>query len=91
MLSITPDQLSAAGSYIAREWGDYGYRIENIESPTHRVSLFHVCASDGSRFTVAADRWGNTRYQDTHAFTAADERLAALVPLVTEMHANAAA
>ena len=60
MLSISPDQLSAAGSYVSREWGDYGYSIEGIESPTHAVSLFHVRYLDGSRFVIAADKWGNT-------------------------------
>jgi hypothetical protein len=59
MLSITPDQLCSAGGYISANWGDHGYRIEAVESPTHAVSLFHVACSDGSRFTVAADRWGN--------------------------------
>lgn len=83
MLSIAPDQLSAAGSYIAREWGDYGYRIEAIESPTGRVSVFRVCASDGSRFSVLADRYGNTRYLDTHNGDAG------LADLVSDMHAKA--
>lgn len=58
-LWVTPDQLSAAGGYIARNWGESGYAIEGIESPTTRVSHFHVVASDGSRFIVTADRWGN--------------------------------
>jgi hypothetical protein len=83
MLSITPDQLSAAGSYISREWGDYGNRIEAIESPSSSVSVFRVCASDGGRFSVLADRYGNTRHLDTHA---SDDGLAALV---SEMHAKA--
>ncbi len=54
MLSITPDQLASAGGHISRTWGDYGYRIEAIESPTHTVSLFHVCASDGSRWPLTS-------------------------------------
>lgn len=33
MLSISPDQLSAAGSYIARNWSADGYVIENITAP----------------------------------------------------------
>jgi len=92
MLSITPDQLCAAGGYIARTWGDYGYRIEAIESPTPRVALFHVCASDGSRFVVGVDRWGNPgpRSVDSHGYESA-ERTADLAALVTEMHAKAAA
>ena len=89
MLSISPDQMSAAGSYIAHEWGDYGYRIEAIESPTHAVSLFHVCASDGSRFIVAADKWGNTGGPvESHGYDT-PERTAALAALVKEMHAHA--
>ena len=83
MISVRPDQLSAAGSYIARTWGDYGYRVEAVESPTYAVSLFRVVASDGSRFTVAADKWGNCRYLDTH-----DQGLS---ELVSDMHASAVA
>jgi len=79
MLSITPDQLCAAGGYIARTWGDYGYRIEAIESPTPRVAL-------------GVDRWGNPgpRSVDSHGYESA-ERTADLAALVTEMHAKAAA
>ena len=93
MLSISPDQLSAAGSYISHEWGDYGYRIEAIESPTHAVSLFHVCASDGSRFIVAADKWGNTGGPlDSQGYGHAEPgQAAALADLVAEMHAKATA
>jgi len=85
--------MGAAAGYIAHEWGDYGYRIEGVESPTHRVSLFHVCASDGSRFTVLADKWGNCQYADTHAYTSSDERASALHDVITKMHeaANPAA
>jgi len=90
MLWITPDQMSAAGSYIAHEWGDYGYRIEEIESPTSAVSVFHVVASDGSRFTVLVDKWGNARYEDTHHCTTLGRR-AVLEPIWREMHANATA
>ena len=89
MLSITPDQLSAAGSYIAREWGDYGYRIEAIESPTRAVSVFHVVCSDGGRFIVAADKWGNTRGPvESHGYET-PERTEALAALVAEMHERA--
>lgn len=93
MLSISPDQLASAGSYIAREWGDYGYRIEEIESPTRAVSAFHVVASDGSRFTVLADKWGNVRHLDTHEFGgyARAERSEFLTSAVAAMHANAVA
>ena len=60
MISVSPDQLASAGGYIAREWGDHGYRIEAITSPTHAVSVFSVvCCGDGARFAVAVDRWSN--------------------------------
>jgi hypothetical protein len=89
--NMTPDQMSAAASYIAREWGDYGYSIENVESPTHAVSLFHVRALDGSRFVVAADKWGNTGGPvDSHGY-ASPERTTALDALVARMHAAATA
>lgn len=84
---IQPDQMSGAAAYITREWGD-GYTVRGIDTATRHVTLFHVTAGDGSRFTVAADRWGNCRHQDTGQ--AADETLAeALAPLVAEMHAAA--
>jgi hypothetical protein len=87
-LNLTTDQLGAAASYVAREWGDFGYRIEGIESPTSRVSLFYVRASDGSRFVVAADMWGNCRHAsevDWRGY-ATDETTAKLGELVTVMH-----
>jgi len=91
MLSISPDQMSAAGGFISREWGDYGYRIEAIESPTHAVSVFHVCASDGARFIVAVDKWGNTGGPvESHGYDS-PERTTALADLVAGMHAKATA
>ena len=89
MLSITPDQLGSAGSYIAHEWGDYGYRIEGIQSPTHAVSLFHVVCRDGGRFIVAADKWGNCqKAADSHGY-ATPERTAELLNVVSVMHIHA--
>ena len=88
-LSITPDQLCSVGGFISREWGDDGYRIEYIESPKWTVSLFHVCASDGARFVVAADRWGNCRFAAESDGYETPERTAALAAVVAEMHANA--
>lgn len=87
MLHITPDQLSAAGGYIARTWGDHGYTVEEITSPSWLVSLFHVRMTDGSRFVVACDRWGNCRDAgDSHGYAEPerDARLAAVVAEMTE-------
>ena len=78
-MNITPDQLATMGSYVAREWGDYGYFFEAIESPSRYVSVGHVVASDGSRFFVAVDRWSNVRHADSEQgwrdiFTELDEK-----------------
>jgi hypothetical protein len=88
MLSVTPEQLSAAGSYIARNWSAERYVVENITAPIRRVTLFHVRASDGSRFVVAADSWGNCRHMSDSDHAPA-ERVGVLIDLVREMHANA--
>jgi hypothetical protein len=88
-VDISPGQLSAAGSYIAREWGDYGYQIEGIESPTVAVSLFHVRALDGSRFIVAADKWGNCRKAADSPGYATEELGAKLAAVVKKMHTAA--
>lgn len=91
MLSITPDQMASAGSYISRTWGDHGYRVEAVESPTCLVSVFHVAASDGARFIVACDRWGNCRDAgESHGY-AEPHRDARVAAVVAEMHAAAAA
>lgn len=93
MLRITPDQLTAAGAWIARYYGDIGYAVESIASPTRYVTLFHVVASDGSRFVVLADKWGNCRDVDSASLGDTPEaRAAGIAPLVAEMsrHAGAA-
>jgi len=79
-LYLSADQMSAAAGYLARQWGEYGYTIEGIESPSTRVSLFRIRHSDGSRFTIATDRWGNCRdWESTEGERAR----------VLEMHAKA--
>lgn len=80
-MNVTPDQLISAGSYINREWGYDGYVIENIESSTRLVTMFHVRHSDGSRFVVLVDRWGNCGHSDPGE---------SATNLVREMHERAA-
>ena len=84
-MSVTADQMSSAASYLIRNWGDYGYRFEGIETRTFAVSVFRVSCSDGGRFSIVADKWGNTRHLDTRS---SDD---GLHELVMEMHANATA
>jgi|HubBroStandDraft_2_1064218.scaffolds.fasta_scaffold241314_3 hypothetical protein len=82
-ISVTADQMSSAAGHLVRNWGDYGYRFEGIETRTHAVSVFRVVCSDGGRFSIVADKWGNCRHLDTHS---GDD---GLDELVSEMHANA--
>jgi hypothetical protein len=58
LVDIVPDALIAAGGYVNREYGATGYRIEAIEC-YGPVTAFRVRCSDGGRFFVVADRWGN--------------------------------
>ena len=44
-----------------------------------------MAVSDGGRFSIVADKWGNTAHLDTHS---SDDGLA---ELVAEMHAKATA
>ena len=84
-MSVTADQMSSAAGYLTSNWGDYGYRFEGIETRTYAVSVFRVACSDGGRFTIIADKWGNTRHLDTHS---SDE---GLHELVMELHEKATA
>lgn len=85
-MSVTADQMSGAAGYLVREWGDYGYRFEGIETRTYAVSVFRVVCSDGGRFCIVADKWGNASHLDTHT-----DNEAGLAELVAEMHAKATA
>lgn len=86
-LHISPEQLASAGGYITRNWGDHGYTIEEISSPTARVSIFRVRYTDGSRFAVAVDKWGNAHHVDTFE----TRNPPALKVMIAEMHARAVA
>lgn len=57
------DAIWGATAYLAKEWGDYGYRIGyagQYGTPEHPY-LFACSHSDGSRFAIVADRYGNAR------------------------------
>lgn len=50
----TCESVSAIASAVSRLWGEYGYRLKQISG-----GLFQVTASDGSRFYLQADAYGN--------------------------------
>jgi hypothetical protein len=84
-MSVTADQMASAAGHLTRNWGDYGYRFEGIETRTHAVSVFRVACSDGGRFSIVADKRVNCSHLDTHGGDAG------LAELVAEMHAKATA
>lgn len=55
---VSPEAMIAAAAHVDREYG-YGYRIGIVTSNYTGGGLFCVRASDGSRFRVFADRYGN--------------------------------
>jgi hypothetical protein len=84
-LSVSPDQLATAGAYVSREWGDYGYSLDAISSPTTKVSVFTWRCGDGGRFRVAVDRWSNCRHIPDSAGDAE------YIKILSEMHEHATA
>lgn len=55
---VTLEQLRGAAAYVAANWGDHGYRVA-ADRETRDGVLFSVRCSDGSRFSILVDRWGN--------------------------------
>lgn len=58
---VNVDAMSAAASFVSREWGD-NRRIGFAGVVLHddrEVFVFQCAASDGSRWLVFSDRWGN--------------------------------
>lgn len=63
---VKPDALAAAAAAVEREWGS-GYGIEAVHAIGYTGGVrLEVVASDGSRFQVAADRWGNVWQPDRY-------------------------
>lgn len=62
-LWASTDALGAIAGHVSRNWGDYGYSIRGMRT-VGIITFALVGHSDGSRFYVMADRWGNVR--DAH-------------------------
>ena len=76
----SPDAMGAASAFVSREYGYTGYRL-GLAANTGAVSIFEVAACDGSRFNVAADKWGNVK-------SVPDDRAEA-EQMIKDMHKNA--
>ena len=67
---VKPDVLITAAAYVQREYGYTGYRLGvYAASWTGRSGIFEVKATDGSRFYVHADEYGNARTGDLNEIT----------------------
>lgn len=56
--STPPDVMITAGSFVSREFGDYGYVVRPVASGfTHY--LFELAHFDGSRRLFLVDKWCN--------------------------------
>jgi hypothetical protein len=77
---VAPGALSAAAHFVDREYGSHGYRI-GIAMSSGAVVAFEVAHSDGSRFNIIADKWGNVR--------TVPQDVAAAERMFKDMHRNA--
>lgn len=59
--SFAPKALSAVAHAVSAHWGLIGYRIRPTGSNIYGDGWFVVAASDGARFVLSADRYGNVR------------------------------
>lgn len=58
---VSLDQLRAAASFVAGNWGDHGYRVA-VDVATVDGAVFLVRCSDGGEFRILVDRWGNASH-----------------------------
>jgi hypothetical protein len=66
---MKPDALRACITHLEREWGtgDDGYTIHTVQSAgaSRTMALVEAGHSDGSRFWIIADRYGQVTDGDT--------------------------
>jgi hypothetical protein len=55
----TLDAISGAIGAVRKHWGDYGYRVGIAVSNYAGSIIVEVVHSDGSRFNLKSDRFGN--------------------------------
>lgn len=58
-LFVSPDTMATAGRYLAREWGEHGYRLAVEAADYAGTAVFVAASSDGGRWRFMVDRWGN--------------------------------
>ena len=90
LVDISPDALIAAGGYVNREYGPTGYRFEAIEC-FGPVTAFRVRCSDGGRFFVIADRWGNCESVTCEGYESESFDNPKLATIIEDMYRKAVA
>lgn len=58
MTMVTLEAISGAVAHIRRDYGE-NYTIGVVASSMRGGGVFEVCASDGARFELVSDRYGN--------------------------------
>ncbi len=72
-VTMTPEAMIAAASYVRDQYVS-STRL-TVETVTVSLSVFHCSASDGSKWQVISDRYGNvTDVRDGESIVAAAER-----------------
>jgi hypothetical protein len=61
---MSTDAVISAAAYLERDWG-HGRFIVSVESGPDRSAILECGHGDGSRWYIAATRWGNTMHADT--------------------------
>jgi hypothetical protein len=64
---VPTSAMAAAARYVEREWGSEGYWLGFAGDVSLGKFAFQVCARDGSRFLVWADRFENVGQFDNEA------------------------
>lgn len=78
----TVDAAGALVSALSRAWGEHGYRIA-VSGCGWGHGVAECAASDGSRFWLAADRWGNVvGGRTTSGFDTREDAVAALMAML---------
>lgn len=77
---MSPEAIRAALAHLADEWSEDGYRVEQVR-PAGRAgaAVIDVAHFDGSRFAIAAGRYG---WPIAHADTA-EEAVRKMAELAT--------
>lgn len=70
---VSPSAMIGAAMHVEHEYGMSGYRVGIVAAGLGGEGEFEVTASDGSRFELIADRFGNV-FRPEHTRDGGDNR-----------------